>query len=377
MTIEASMYMILFAIFAISSSPAQDAPDIAGILDSLYEPIQDVTFEFEGAFTIAGPDEPGGSNSPSVKPYDEFSGSFSFRRDGATKQESFHRQYPAHAKKGQPVISEIRMSTLKGKTIRYDEMGGTGSAETDVERFIDYFDFGSAGRLFLVRYLKAFARYPKKRVIHEGTADVDGHSCEVFSFVWGKDFEKPITDASGVERFYLDFQRGGHPIKVEICTGSRIEARIVGIKLESFQDREGHAVWLPVYGRYEAGDRVGDPPTNTEIISVMRGSVRINAGLSDEHFRLRFKDGTPIKDGVTHKVVRSGKDVSEPPVNLAQAQEQLRRQIQEAEAQGKELRANSLARGGGWTNVTWLPWTVALLMTIVLCVMLIRQRMGA
>ena len=211
-------------------------------------------------------------------------------------------------------------------------------------------------------------------MIHESPVVIDGHNCEVFAFVTGKDPEKGIIDENIIERFYIDLERGGHTIKFEWCRGSRVLARIVDIRLEQFQDRKGRSVWLPVYGHFEAGEDLGRP-MNTEIVSVMRGSIRINTGLTDDHFRLRFKDGSLIKDGV--REFRSDQAVAKNPVNLEQAEEQLRQQIREAETQEKELKATSLARGGGWSTMTWLPWTVALLMTVALCILLIRQRMRA
>ena len=195
------MHLPLLAIFLCFIVRGPDEPDIAGILGSQYEPIDDVSFQFEGAFYMPDRTDPkGSSNSPSAKLYDQFSGSFSYRKDGATKQETFHHQYPDPTK-GQPIVTKKETATLNRERMVYTEQSGRGRAETEEERFVDYFEFGSAGRLFLLRYLKAMARYPKKRVIHEGTAEVDGHSCEVFAFIMGKEFEKSITDANIVQRF--------------------------------------------------------------------------------------------------------------------------------------------------------------------------------
>jgi hypothetical protein len=72
------MHLPLLAVFLCLIVQDSDAPDIAGILGSLYEPIDDVSFEFEGAFYMPDRKDPkGSSNSPSAKVYDQFSGSFS------------------------------------------------------------------------------------------------------------------------------------------------------------------------------------------------------------------------------------------------------------------------------------------------------------
>lgn len=361
-------------------------PEIAALLDAVYAPLRDVSYEYEGTFVIADPPDHLGTESPLAKPYDAFSGSLSYRSDGAMKQETIHCQYPPSARPGEPVILKTRVATLKDVTTRYGEQAGLGAAERKKPTWHDYFTVASSGRLFLVHYLRGRSRAPDTLAVHEGTQSVEGQPCEVFSFVYGPDYLKGSSDRNMTERFYLDFERGGHAIKVEFHRGSKLEWRIKDVRLESFVAADGKKVWLPVYGRFEgllslADRKAGTPmvyvdyPTNQETISIMKGSVKINSDLSDEHFRLRLKDGTLIKDGVTGKVIRSGKDVDAPPENLAHAQERLQNQIRDAEAQGKEVTASSLARGGGWSSLTWVPWTVALVMTVGFCIMLVRQRM--
>lgn len=362
-------------------------PDMIGFLDVIYEPIKDVSYEYEGSLTIADPPDHMGVNSPSAKPYESFSGSFLFRADGSFKLESFQHQYPRNAK-GQPVITTTKMASIDRRTVRYDEQRGIGGAKTKDSVFHETFAFGTSGHLFLVPYLKAFARYPEKRAMHTGTATVDGRTCEVFSFVIGPDYEKGSSEKNRTYRFFLDLERGGHAIRVEILKGSNLDVRIVDVVLERFKGDDGVQVWLPVRGRYEAlvsqigsgrGSRLTyvDYPTSSEVVSVIKRSLRINSGVSDDQFRLRFKDGTLIKDGITGKSIRTGREEAKRPENLVQAQQRLNGFIREAEAQGKEVTASSAAREGSWTSTTWIPWAVALGVTLLCGMVLVRQRMGA
>ena len=148
--------LLIFSLALAGPGSEPDLPEIASILDSLYEPIGDVSFEFEGTFYYPDPNDPkGSSSSPSAKASNRFTGSFSYRKDGATKQETFEHQYPDQGN-GQPVVVEKKKATLKGKTTQYSRSGGGSGAKTEEEGVSDYFELGSAGRVFLVRYLKAF-----------------------------------------------------------------------------------------------------------------------------------------------------------------------------------------------------------------------------
>ncbi len=135
-------------------------------------------------------------------------------------------------------------------------------------------------------------------------------------------------------------ERGGHPLKAELIIANEINWQVGGIQLEQFATPTGAKFWLPTSGRFEAlfprnskseGEYKPGEVVNLETYSVMKGSVKINKLPDDKMFILKLKDGTVITDKIKNKRTRQGETVKSKPVNLEQAEAQLKALIKEGE----------------------------------------------
>lgn len=353
-----SFCLLIMTFIGASQSTIPDSP---AFFDSIYEKMNDVFFEYEGQVKVHIPDK-SGNKVDAWHDLDNFSGSILYRKDGSIKLESIHIETYPNSK---PLKRHYMLSTIKDMSTKYEGRDDLQGAEKKISSFNDTYYPGSVSRIFMVPYIKALSHYPKARMIHEGDEVIDGHKCEIFSFIMGKDFEtSTVKNAAGLMRFYLDMQRGGHALKFEMLAGGEIVSQVVDINLEEFTTQNGLKFWLPVSGKFE-----GIFPKNTksnenykpgsvvnqETYFVMRGSVKINKSPDEKSFILKLKDGTVITDKINNKRMRAGANVKSEPVNLEQAEAKLKELIKEGEIKGQEVTAKSVARGGDDSFTSWLP----------------------
>ena len=369
--IMSSFCLLFMSVVGVSQTTIPDAPSF---IDSLYEKVNDLYFEYEGLVKGYIPEKRNGQDD-GWHDLDNFSGSILYRKDGSIKLESIHLETYPNSK---PLKRHYMLATLKGMSLKYEGRDDLQGAEKNISSFNDTYYPGSVSRIFMIPYIKALAHYPKARLVHEGDQVIEGHKCEIFSFIMGKDFEiASVKNAAGLIRFYLDMQRGGHALKSEILAGGEIVSQVVDIKLEEFTTQDGAKLWLPVSGKSEgifpknAKSNENYKPgavVNQETYSVMRGSVKINKSPDDKAFTLKLKDGTVITDKMNYKRSRAGANVKSEPVNLEQAESQLKALIKEGEIKGQEVTAKSVARGGGKSWTSWLPIILTSIATLSLII---------
>lgn len=364
-----ALFILLSSIIGITENTIPDAPTF---IDSIYEKMNDTFFEYEGLAKVKIP------AADAWHDKDNFSGSILFRKDGAIKLESIHLVTSPNS---EPMKKHFMLSSLKGMSLKYEGHDDLRGAEKKVSSFTEMYYPGSISRIYMVPYIQALAYSPKTRLVHEGDTVIDNHKCEIFSFVMGKDYETTtIKNASGLFRFYLDMERGGHPLKAELIIANEINWQVGGIQLEQFATPTGAKFWLPTSGRFETlfprnskyeGEYKPGEVVNLETYSVMKGSVKINKLPDDKMFILKLKDGTVITDKIKNKRTRQGETVKSKPVNLEQAEAQLKALIKEGEMNGQEVKATSIAKGGGGTFTSWLPTILSVFATVVLIVSLV------
>jgi hypothetical protein len=360
---EATMAPFVFWVLAAcAQKPGADvdAAQFLRLIKGLHSEIRDVTFVFEGGTT---PHDSGGVNPAKPSMYQ---GLYSFRSDGATLLDVFSRS-PDMGKPGMRAIDVI----LKGNHSRISQVPDLGISQPQNGKGAPGVLNGpaSAERILYLWYLQTMADPALFGYEFQGWETVDGHRCLRVQFnqvpreqvaTWPGDL--PIV------RFWIDMERGGHPLKVEFWNGTKLFMRSDKIKLARLSIADGKAVWFPIRGEtnsFNGPDKAGrdsyrDSPFFTETYAVVNRSVRINQGLTDDYFTVKRKDAMPdIGD-----LRRMQRELNSEPVARLRTdprgvQERLDLKLAEAERQAKQLEASSAARAAwDWTLILQLVFGV-------------------
>lgn len=183
----------------------------------------------------------------------------------------------------------------------------------------------------------------------QGWEDVDGRRClrVQFEAVPGA----VIADAP-VIRFWFDMERGCHPLRVEHLRGSSLEMCTLHVRLDRVSLPDGKQVWFPMYGEtdYFLGrDGVSKIPLLHETNSVVKGSLRLNQGLTDKRFTVGWKGSKP-SSAALERIRLDFKHAPIPPAppefstDAASVRERLDKNLAAAEAQARQVEASSVMR---------------------------------
>jgi hypothetical protein len=350
-----------------------DIPDksvLTGLLEAAYAPTKDLSFEYEGKMTYP---QGGESEIHDVHGlFDDYSGVISERRDGAVSVDIYHRFH-----KRRPEIVRETIAILGERCEIYtrtvDQRGATGQVVN--AHYSRPEVSGSMSRISFANTLIGLLRDGNWSVIQEGFEEISGHRCIVVKFTF-------ILDNALMLRFWIDLERGGHALKYEMMQGKGVSMRAFNIKLEQFKDSHGQAVWIPVSGIWEAYGSIdgtvdgkgrpviGSEPTNRETYVVLRESVRVNTGLKDDRFSVKYRAGTLITDKLRRVQYQFGQTVSpgKKITSSYDAEANLKEQLRLADLQKDELKAASGERAGA-TWVDWLPWAaVSGSLVLIVCI---------
>ncbi len=196
----------------------------------------------------------------------------------------------------------------------------------------------------------------------EGYEVVEGRSCAKFLIDMYEGLSGP--DARTV-RFWIDLERGGHPLRVETYDGGRLLTRAHSIELEQVGTTNGVPLHFPVRGVFESfrwGKDYHDDPIFREEIRFVATTFRLNQGLSDQVFTARW-NGQPLTAGSDNPLRReyiaeSAKTrARRPRTDAATVQAELVAHLVEAEKQAEMLEASSPAQID--RNRAWI-WQVGL-----------------
>jgi hypothetical protein len=212
----------------------------------------------------------------------QFQGTLAFRRDGAAHAEIFvdktvfggnliiNRYCTLNNKMHEQVVDPDDANASPG----YAESAG-GAASFN--RAASYF------RIFMLPSL-SFSHhfYVDNMCSILGWEQVAGISCLKVDFSQGK----------AINRYWLDLNRGGNPLKVESLIGDQLRYRVDEIELKSHIMPDGSGLWIPISGMvrtYLNNDlQSTSDPVFTESYKVLDGSVVINQDLGDRRFSPRW-----------------------------------------------------------------------------------------
>jgi len=360
---------LLIASGIVLAEPQLDKQGLYQLLSATYEPLQDVTCEYEGEMSFPQETESGEFGPDGL--YDTYSGLFISRRDGAMLEDVYHRYAPDFQQVARKTTAMIS-GECEEYSRRFDEPNGRGHISP--AHFMRLDRTGSLGRIMCDNLLLGLLGDDTWEMTSDGSELVDGRECLVVTFHRYRSGERKPSLS---ERFWIDPQRGGHALKREThVDNGKLVNRIDDIVLKQFVDGQGRRIWLPLSGTFVAYTKPGGRTLlNKETYRVLEKSIRLNRSIPDERFSVRYRNGTLITDTLRRLHYEFGQ--AEPPtptrMSRADAEALLEEQLALAQAQGDELKAASWARSGpGW--MAWAPWGIAIGSFGTLLIVVLRRR---
>jgi hypothetical protein len=340
----AFLWVFCMSVMAAPPDGSVDRQQLLRILNATWAEVRDVEFLYEGSIRALGRDEQGPGDFD-----DDFQGIFAFRHDNAASLYTF--VWPADRKK--PMV--LKVSNLfkgrYGRRSRLPDSRPSPSSPDRVQKGVVASLLGPHSPLnfFLMPLLIELLRDESTPFESLGWEDVGGHRC----------LKVRLGPPGIYEKIYwLDIERGGHPLKYEVLLRSNLRMRRLDIELTRFRLADGKPCWLPVQGKthsYVKSGGLSKTPVFEEIYHIIRGTVHINRGLSDSRFSLDWSP-KPGTEGPAKAII----EFNHPPASARRpqsAQERLDRVIAEASRQTEHLEASAPSRES-WIRRN--PATVAL-----------------
>jgi hypothetical protein len=290
------MSLLLLASLWIAQAPVPDVPDadqFLRLMGGLQDEIRDITLVFEGS---AGLIKGGAMSSDGT-----FQGLYSFRSDGATLMDVFSKSLGQDA----PNMRKIQI-ILNGEYEGVSHLPDLGQPQPERRKARPGVLNGSlsAERILYYWYFKTLDDLKSLEYQGEGWEEVDSRRC-----LKVKINQIPRSGANAGPmpfiRFWIDMERGGHPLKVEFSDGKDLVMRTT-VELRRFPIDGGESIWLPGGGQTDSFGYWGkdvkidrsSTPLYREIYQVVDGSVRVNQSLNDSYFSLKKNRTLPDIGGL-------------------------------------------------------------------------------
>jgi hypothetical protein len=284
--------MLALLLIGLLSDAKMDGPPVGpeqflSLIRSIHATYRDVSFRYEGEFRYVGPPK-FVEGDPAAMGY-AFQGSYVFRADGAVRQELYRRGFV-----GDQVIVRTDLALLNGKGQKRSVTADVKVPEGPPREFRGpvamLFTTGSAKRMLFSWFFDALTDPAEQGYQYLGWQELDGHSC----------LNVQLNDVHGSRepsyfayRFWIDLERGGHPLRFEMVAGGKVRLRVDSIKLERLVPERGKEVWMPTTAAVETflwGDEVYSYPFFKETYAMVNGSFRLNQSYSDKTFVLTGKE---------------------------------------------------------------------------------------
>ena len=341
---------LLLAFALIDGDPTVDGPQFDRLIKTRMSVIRDVSFVFEGTHQYVGAKDVLKANPEEF--HEVFQGTYARRADGATMLDVYHR-HPDHAAvyvRDTEALLNGRLTRLTWlpelKQIKPASINGAPGAlfhQNSAERILFFWCFG--GFLTDAR-LKSFHS--------QGWETIDGQRCLHVRFDL---FPGIGTGPKEFLHFWVDMERGGHPLKYETRRGEEVVNRTDQIVLKRFSASGAPDIWLPVSGRYQtftAGEKVFKSPFFEETYSVVGKTVFLNSGLKDFQFDVFRQEGLPATPQM--KMLR--KEIEKRPTKASRTDprsvaKDLAMRLEGAQSQAKGLEAvPESSQDSFWVNAS-------------------------
>jgi hypothetical protein len=185
---------------------------------------------------------------------------------------------------------------------------------------------------------------------------------------------RPEPDPHEYLEYWIDVERGCHPLRVDRYAHGKLWWRVEDFKLESFMAPDGSMLWLPVHAEqssYMWDEKYSATPVYKQVVGMVRGTLQLNRNLPDALFTADRKGGLPTPDELnrlrTQKVTvqkLKKQEIRRPsnrqPMDPASVRQRLDRRLAQAQEQAKQLEASSPARET-WSATTLFQGAFAVL----------------
>lgn len=335
-------------------------------MDGLHSEIKDVWFIFEGEMQGLEAERSGPAASPEDA-RNSFQGIYAFRSDGATLLDVY-----VHSARTDVPYQRTTLAQFKGKLEQVDRIP---DQEYNPTTTVDPASPGafdrpmSPQRILYLNYFRDHSGLVDQDFADEGWEEIAGRRClrvRINLF--------PSADAKGTasakvpmpwNRLWIDVERGGHPLRVELWRGKDLWSR-TEVELAELTGPGGKRIWFPARGTSDSFVRE-DASVSTrarvrEMYYVVVGASRFNQGLADKIFSVKYNGSLPETAGL--RTQRRLFQSIPPPRRQGRndpesIQRHLEERLAEADKQSKELDASS-------TVGTYRDWTLILSVAITL-----------
>jgi hypothetical protein len=319
------------------------------IVRGSYSQIKDIVFVFEGSSRWAGVEH---QDERLQEGEQVFQGTYAWREDGAKLLDTYrHYLFRGHLTFHHDTAAQIKdkLTAISREPDRREADTFPVESRANPRSMNDSL---SPQSIFYQCYFTA-PRSPLSKYEFEGWDEVDGHKCMKVRFLHVS--EDDMSNAWGFTRFWIDIERGAHPLKEEAWSHGNLLLRTHGIQLARVSSKDRSSYWLPVRGirdGYASGvDKnkhiiYTSTPYSQVTISIVEGSIRINEGIPDKQFSIYWRGGFPETDALKRQRTDFASIPLPPPVSKdpLKVRERLENRLREAERQSRALDASSPAR---------------------------------
>jgi hypothetical protein len=347
--------------------------DILPLLEDLYSSIESVECIYEGWLMFLVDPE---SGKKETKGIEQFQGRLLYTRNGNLRVDYYitnlldglitQRSYSSV--NDQTTITSKRGNLPRRFVNRETQQGNVTMLE------LPY----TMNRYFFVPIFRAYRKHGLHRLVFQKWENIDGHDCLVA--VLEEDAAAGIPPSSFVTTFWIDMERGGHPIRVDNHDKQQLRSRTM-IQLDAFEDSTGKRHYLPVsatedsYLTLKGYSR--EPGARDQYKTVME-SVVVNGPVGPERFRLggARDQAHPGLAAIETKLTEQSIAV-EPLFRMDRGsiEKRLNEAVRKAEEGNQVVRVSQPPPPGGWLEILrWAMIGIAILLLTGVIAMRVKER---
>jgi hypothetical protein len=374
MTARLVLSLAFFSGWTSQEEPLPTSEQFVRLTHSLFADVADVSFEFEAETRYVGshylPKERVSRLGKSVQ------GTASYRSDGAVFVESYVASLGPDSSLIQRVdalVGNIWSRQTWDPDSRQNQTSqkrGSLRALADAESPFRYF------RGWYFTQLQDPVSYHYQALRWEQYED---HRCLVVDLSMLPSIPGSTPVARPFYRYWMDLERGGHPIRIEGFEGDRRIAA-TQVRLRQIALAGGRRIWFPERGIHESfrwDDQIEETPTFRSQCLFLLDTARWNQSLPDSVFTLKGRSPV-VPSGILASTIQEfEKQKSAPPKppDTRSVQERIDAALADADAQARPLDASSKAStSNAWGSAPRIALISGGVITLVMALSLWRRR---
>ncbi len=374
-----SIFVLGLGMISIVLEPDLDADRFQRLIGGLHSETRDVTLLFEGNVRVG---DGAGAAGPEVSRAEEsFQGRYSYRSDGATFLDFYEQGTRDDDRQKHQLLQSLggisSISAVPDRGLLTARPPPERTKSTTPVRPGPLSQTGSPARILFLWFFQGLTDPRNLRYEFKGWESVGGHACIVVELDCDLGLPPESRDRF---RMWIDLDRGGHPLRVDLLKKGRVFARSRDIQLTQYRDPKGVARWLPVAGIFESFVwmprtakelQFFTEPVLVESYHVVTGSVLLNQGLTDPDLTIgpnagRYGEFKSFKGFQKPKRL----DVRN---NPKEAQKRLDDRLEEADRDAARLQA-SVASSNAWGSGAIFSYLMAVVGLVLLLIALAWSR---